>query len=140
MLNRDNSIVTDLFCGQLLSKTRCTSCNYESLAFDNYWDLALSFPKGSSTKSHVKDMIGQFLKEEELDDLFHCERCKTRRKCKKKFVIWRLPKILMLQLKRFEYTQYRRDKINKSVTFPVKSLDLGQFTEESSKTHMQRIC
>lgn len=139
MLNRDNSIVTDLFCGQLLSKTRCTSCDYESLAFDNYWDLALSFLKGSTSKTHLHDMIGQFLKEEELDDLFYCERCKTRRKSKKKFVIWRLPKILVIQLKRFEYTQYRRDKINKSITFPVKCLDLGDFTKESSKHSLEAL-
>jgi len=134
MLERDNSIVTDLFCGQLLSKTRCTHCNYESLAFDNYWDLALSFAKGAT---HLNDMMEQFLKEEELDDLFNCEKCKTKRKSKKKFVIWRLPKILVIQLKRFEYTQYRRDKINKSVTFPVKNFDLSKYTGESTDSSIR---
>ena len=131
MLARDNSVITDLFCGQLMSKTICTHCSNESLAFDNFWDLALSFTKNS--RPHLSEMLEQFLKEEMLEDLFYCEKCKVRRKSKKQFVIWRLPNILVIQLKRFEYTQYRRDKINKSVTFPVSSFDLRQFTKESSK-------
>ena len=65
-------------------------------------------------------MMEQFLKEEDLDDLFHCEKCKVRRQSKKKFVLWRLPKVLVIQLKRFEYTKWRREKINKSVALPVK--------------------
>jgi len=138
MLARDNSIITDLFCGQLMSKITCTHCNNESLAFDNFWDLALSFTKSSSNKTHLSEMLAQFLKEEALEDLFHCENCKVRRKSKKRFVIWRLPKVLVVQLKRFEYTQYRRDKINKTVTFPVSNFDLSKFTQESSKTRILR--
>jgi len=132
MLARDNSIITDLFCGQLMSKITCTHCNNESLAFDNFWDLALSFTKTSSSKTHLSDMLAQFLKEEALEDLFHCEKCKVRRKSKKRFVIWKLPKVLVVQLKRFEYTQHRRDKINKTVTFPVNNFDLNKFTQEST--------
>jgi len=132
MLARDNSIITDLFCGQLMSKITCTHCNNESLAFDNFWDLALSFTKTSSSKTHLSDMLAQFLKEEALEDLFHCEKCKVRRKSKKRFVIWKLPKVLVVQLKRFEYTQHRRDKINKTVTFPVSNFDLSKFTQEST--------
>jgi len=133
MLARDNSIITDLFCGQLLSKTVCTHCKNESLAFDNFWDLALSFNKALMNKSqHLSEMLEQFLKEEELEDLFYCEKCKVRRKSKKRFVIWRLPKVLVVQLKRFEYSHWRGDKINKSVTFPVKNFNLSQFTQESN--------
>ncbi len=136
MLARDNSIITDLFCGQLLSKTVCCYCNNESLAFDNFWDLALSFNKANSSfnkSENLMEMLEQFLKEEELEDLFYCEKCKVRRKSKKRFVIWRLPKVLVVQLKRFEYNQWRRDKINKNVSFPVKNLNLSQFVKESSK-------
>jgi len=132
MLARDNSIITDLFCGQLLSKTVCNHCGNESLAFDNFWDLALSFNRAGGGSCNLMEMLEQFLKEEELEDLFYCEKCKVRRKSKKRFVIWRLPKVLVVQLKRFEYNQWRREKINKSVSFPVKNLNLSQFVKEST--------
>jgi ubiquitin C-terminal hydrolase len=133
MLGRDNSIVTDLFGGQLLNRTTCTHCNYESIAFDNYWDLSLSFTRGLSMldKCDLPRMIEHFLKEEILDDLFHCVRCKKDRKFKKGFVIWRLPKVLVIHLKRFHYGKYRKEKITHDVRFPVKNLDLSEFVKES---------
>jgi ubiquitin C-terminal hydrolase len=135
MLGRDNSIVTDLFSGQLLSKTTCTHCGYVSLAFDNYWDLSLSFTRGLSilNKCELKRMLEHFLKEENLDDLVHCEKCKQKRKFKKGFVIWRLPKVLVIHLKRFHFGKYKKEKITQSVKFPVKNLNLSEFVTESRK-------
>jgi len=60
-------------------------------------------------------MFEEFLKEEVLDDLFKCEKCNKRTKSTKKFVIWRLPKILVIHLKRFAFGKYRREKINTAV-------------------------
>jgi len=133
MLGRDNSIVTDLFSGQLLSRTKCTQCSYESLAFDNFWDLSLSFTRGLSilNKCDLTRMIEHFLKEELIDDLFYCEKCKQKRKFKKSFVIWRLPQVLVIHLKRFHYGKYKKEKITQSVKFPVKNLDLSEFVKES---------
>jgi ubiquitin carboxyl-terminal hydrolase 2/21 len=133
MLGRDNSIVTDLFGGQLLSKTTCTHCGYESIAFDNYWDLSVSFTRGLSMldKCDLPRMIEHFLKEEILDDLFNCERCKQKRKFKKCFSFWRLPKILPIHLKRFHFAKYKKEKITHNVKFPVKNLDLSEFVKES---------
>ena len=141
MLGRDNSIVTDLFSGQLLSRTTCTSCGFVSLAFDNYWDLSLSFTRGLSilNRCDLKRMMEHFLKEENLDDLFHCEKCKTKKKFKKGFVIWRLPQVLVIHLKRFHFGKYKKEKITQSVKFPVKNLDLSEFVKESRKRNVFRI-
>jgi ubiquitin C-terminal hydrolase len=133
MLGRDNSIVTDLFGGQLLNRTICTHCGHESLAFDNYWDLSLSFTGRLSTldRCDLPSMIEHFLKEETLDDLMNCEKCKQKRKFKKCFSFWRLPNILAIHLKRFHYEKYRKEKITHSVRFPVKNLDLSEFVKDS---------
>ena len=78
----------------------------------------------------ISRMFDHFLKEEQLEDLFTCEKCKTRRKSSKKFAIWRVPKILVIHLKRFHYGKYRREKIRHNVVFPVKGLNLKPFIED----------
>ena len=87
----------------------------------------------SHDSCNLETMIEHFLKEEQLDDLFTCEKCKTRRKSTKKFVIWKVPDILVIHIKRFEYGKYRREKIRRNVVFPVQDLDLRPFIEDSSK-------
>jgi ubiquitin C-terminal hydrolase len=77
-------------------------------------------------------MIEHFLKEEQLDGLFTCEKYKTPRKSTKKFVIWRVPQILVIHLKRFDYGKYRREKIRRNVVFPVEGLDLKPLIEDPS--------
>jgi ubiquitin C-terminal hydrolase len=42
---RDNSIISDLFEGQLCSTITCKSCNYKSYTFDTFMDLQVSIPR-----------------------------------------------------------------------------------------------
>lgn len=44
---RDNSIITDLFEGQLCSRLECTSCGYKSYTFDSFLDLSVGIPRKS---------------------------------------------------------------------------------------------
>ena len=42
---RDDSIITDLFTGQLMNKIECLNCGFVSYAFDNFMDLSVPFPR-----------------------------------------------------------------------------------------------
>ena len=42
---RDNSIMTDLFEGQLINRTSCLSCGFQDCAFDNFMDLSVEIPR-----------------------------------------------------------------------------------------------
>lgn len=42
---RDDSIMTDLFEGQLMNRLSCLSCGHEALAFDNFMDLSVEIPR-----------------------------------------------------------------------------------------------
>ena len=42
---RNDSPVTDLFCGQLQSNVRCHSCETTFTCYDPFWDLSVPIPK-----------------------------------------------------------------------------------------------
>jgi ubiquitin carboxyl-terminal hydrolase 4/11/15 len=67
------------------------------------------------------------------DDLWNCPKCKELQRCTKKFDLWLLPKVLIVQLKRFNYTRYFRDKIDLLIDCPLRNLDLEQFVLNPSE-------
>jgi len=82
-------------------------------------------------------MMEQFLREEPLTDDYFCSSCKRKpcdhsepRQSRRKLSLFRLPRVLVLQLKRFSYGKWRKEKINTRVSFPDQ-LDLSAFTTES---------
>ncbi|XP_034024912.1 ubiquitin carboxyl-terminal hydrolase 32 [Thalassophryne amazonica] len=70
-----------------------------------------------------------FTGEEELgeDELYYCSKCKTHRMATKKLDLWRLPPILIVHLKRFQFVNGRWIKSQKIVKFPQESFDPSAF-------------
>uniref|UniRef100_A0A8C7M9S6 ubiquitinyl hydrolase 1 n=1 Tax=Oncorhynchus kisutch TaxID=8019 RepID=A0A8C7M9S6_ONCKI len=66
-----------------------------------------------------------FTNEEELgeDELYYCSKCKTHRLATKKLDLWRLPPILIVHLKRFQFVNGRWIKSQKIVQFPRERFD-----------------
>ncbi|CAF1092607.1 unnamed protein product, partial [Didymodactylos carnosus] len=63
---------------------------------------------------------------------WYCSRCDILRNATKTFNIVLLPKVLILQLKRFSYND-SNDKINIFVDCPLTDLDLSDFTSNKTK-------
>lgn len=76
----------------------------------------------------LDDCLDEFEKEEILSeqDTWYCPRCKEHRRASKKFDLWKSPDILVVHLKRFSSSGFRRDKLDVLVDFPVEGLDLTQ--------------
>uniref|UniRef100_A0A069DVA3 Ubiquitin carboxyl-terminal hydrolase n=1 Tax=Panstrongylus megistus TaxID=65343 RepID=A0A069DVA3_9HEMI len=127
-LRCDNSRIVDLFVGQLKSTLQCTTCGHSSTTFEVFWDLSLPLPTriGSLRLSQCLD---HFTKEEVLDgdEMPTCSKCKTRRKCTKRFSIQKFPKILVLHLKRFSPSERYR-KLSATVEFPLTNLDMSAYS------------
>ncbi|KAF0030345.1 hypothetical protein F2P81_017076 [Scophthalmus maximus] len=70
-----------------------------------------------------------FTSEEELgeDELYYCSKCKTHRLATKKLDLWRLPPILIVHLKRFQFVNGRWIKSQKIVKFPRGNFDPSAF-------------
>lgn len=128
---RENSIVTDLFGGQLLNIRQCQSCKDKIYSFDTFWDIALAFKKNEH-KHTLEDLLSGFLKEENFIEDIECENCGNS-KMTLSTQIWKLPEILVFTFKRFRHN-YGYEKINDYVDFPVKNFNLFPFSKQSRET------
>ncbi|XP_075154384.1 ubiquitin carboxyl-terminal hydrolase Usp2-like [Haematobia irritans] len=123
----ENSLIRDLFVGQLKSTLRCTTCGNTSVTFDPFWDLSVPLP--SSSRCKLESCLDLFIREEVLDgdEMPTCSKCQTRRKCTKSFTIQRFPKYLVIHLKRFSETRW--SKLSNIVEFPTgeRELNMGPY-------------
>merc|ERR1711962_1362673 len=134
-IRRDDSHLVDLFIGQLKSTLRCSDCSHESVTFEPFWDLSLGIPSRSGEVS-LTDCLNSFTKEEVLDgdEMPTCEKCKARRRCTKRYSLYRLPKILVVHLKRFSQSDRFKQKLSSTVTFPLTGLSLSRYTDSVSSS------
>ncbi|XP_078730242.1 ubiquitin carboxyl-terminal hydrolase 19-like isoform X3 [Lampetra fluviatilis] len=76
-----------------------------------------------------------FTKPETLtpEEAWLCPQCEQPREALKQLMLWRLPPVLVVQLKRFSFCSFVwREKISNLVTFPIQGLDLSEFCVEAA--------
>jgi ubiquitin carboxyl-terminal hydrolase 9/24 len=88
---------------------------------------------GLEVKKDLNESFSYLVKGEMLDfgNKYHCEQCGSKVKAEKFLSIKKLPKCLIVSLKRFEY-DFEIDakiKINSYCEFP-QEIDLKQYTQE----------
>ncbi|KAI5712666.1 ubiquitin carboxyl-terminal hydrolase 15-like [Diaphorina citri] len=97
-------------------------------------------------KHSLDECLDLFVTNEKLgsDDAWYCPRCKKFQQATKKFDLWSVPKVLIIHLKRFHYSRYRRDKIETLVEFPVHDLDISKIvinkSEQLKKYDLVGVC
>eukprot|EP00124_Ichthyophonus_hoferi_P000477 Ihof_evm7s18 gene=Ihof_evmTU7s18 len=103
-------------------------------------DWVMSDPT-NITPNHCKaasvslyDCLNLFTRQEELgnEDLWYCPNCKNHQHATKKFDLWKLPKILVIHLKRFCDFRWYRQKLDTYVDFPLEGLDLTKYVTRNS--------
>jgi len=88
-------------------------------------DMQTSAPKRDLS---IYDCIDLFTRQEQLSvtDSWFCPQCKKHQRAFKKLDLWRLPEILIVHLKRFQYSRSSREKIDTAVHLPVRGMQLSQ--------------
>ncbi|XP_058279473.1 ubiquitin carboxyl-terminal hydrolase 49 isoform X6 [Hirundo rustica] len=104
----------------------CRTCNYKSNTVEPFWDLSLEFPeryhsveKGivpvTQAECMLTEMLAKFTETEALEGrIYACDQCNSKRRksspkplvlseAKKQLLIYRLPQVLRLHLKRFRF-------------------------------------
>ena len=84
---------------------------------------------GNIEKITIDDCFKLFTRKEELNDIF-CEKCNKKTLFTKYLDIERIPKFLVLVLKRFKYTLMHMDKIEYLINFPIEHLNLKEYTTQ----------
>lgn len=81
----------------------------------------------------LDECLDEFGKAEVLSeaDTWYCPRCKEHRRATKTLQLWKTPDILVMHLKRFSSSAYRREKLDVLVSFPVDNLDLSSRVVET---------
>ncbi|KAG8435974.1 hypothetical protein GDO86_007171 [Hymenochirus boettgeri] len=90
----------------------------------------------------LEQCLNLFTKPEVLapEEAWYCPKCNQHREASKQLMLWRLPNILIIQLKRFSFRTFIwRDKINDMVDFPVRNLDLSTFCIGQKEDHQMPI-
>jgi len=71
-------------------------------------------------KFHEAERLGK-------TDEWFCSKCKKFQQATKKFDLWKIPKVLVIHLKRFQYSKYNRNKISTFIEYPLHNLDLTPY-------------
>lgn len=95
-------------------------------------------PKAHKGKCKLYDCLAQLTETEELtgNDAYYCSKCKKHQTSIKRMCIFRVPRVLVVHVKRFSYRAYRRTKLQTNIEFPVKELDLYDFCWTKDATAM----
>ena len=120
-----------------MNRIQCLSCGHQAIAFDNFMDLSVEFPKKAvriTGNIDLSECLQKFIEVEKMIDCgYKCEGCKKPVNVEKDLTIYRFPKVLLIHLKRFYHSAMRKEKLNTTLVFPTK-LDMSKYAPHSSKS------
>ena len=129
------SIIRNLFGGIYHTTLNCPTCHTTKHKFSTFFDVQLEVPIGTPTT--LSQCISCHTATEQLDNEneITCTKCKTRVNMFKTEMFYKLPKILVFNLKRFNNLGR---KINTPVSYPISfKIEIGQ---EILEYNLYAIC
>jgi ubiquitin C-terminal hydrolase len=131
------SPLTDLIFGMMRIQYTCGGCNTVHTRWETFNVLKVSLANDATGKPlPLMDCIQKELHDEYIDD-YHCDHCKLKTKTKKSQTIWKLPRVLILTLKRFT-PMGTRD--NSNLNYDGKDMRFTDlFSPESSENTKQKM-
>jgi ubiquitin C-terminal hydrolase len=117
---KNYSDIINIFYGQYENKIQCQSCKYVSTSFTPFNDIQVELTKSLSKSIDIA------FSGEEVEK--RCEKCSTEKNVKmiKKTNISMFPNHLIVQIKRFQYTQRGLSKKNEPIDIP-ELIDISKY-------------
>merc|ERR1712224_165175 len=129
------SVIVDVFQGQLRSHIRCLACGFSNTKFDTFMYLSLPVvdAKGEPLTT-LQSCFREFSREECLSgaEQWYCPNCRRHVDAGKALMLWKVPPVLVLHLKRFRYDKTtmhlqhsQSQKLSHHVAFELEGLHLS---------------
>lgn len=122
--------VKNLFQGEFANEFICIGCPHYSQRGEPFFSVSLEVKNKHSVQESLKAFVeGDML---EGDNAYYCEKCEKKVNTKKRCCIKKLPNVLILVLKRFEfnYDTMAKIKLNDYCEFPME-LSMEPFCQET---------
>ena len=138
-MNADGgSMISQLFQGEIASVVECLGgCENPLTSYDSFTFLPLPIPPSTyyQEKFALFGCFEEFCETEHIGKhgQWFCDRCNAFTDARKTLKVWKLPQILIIQLKRFDYDLRSYSKINTLVQLQTESLDLNEFVANPDK-------
>ncbi|WVZ92464.1 hypothetical protein U9M48_038527 [Paspalum notatum var. saurae] len=119
----ETTLVQLIFGGYLRSKIKCSRCHVSSEQCEPMLDLTVEIDGDINS---LDEALERFTTTEVLDgeNKYHCSRCKSYERAKKKLTIEEAPNVLTIALKRYQSGKF--GKISKAIRFP-ETLNVGSY-------------
>lgn len=122
---KEYSNILDLFFGQFHSRLVCKNCRSVTNNYDPFCIVTLPI---TSVCNNIYDCFEEFCKFELLNtnNQRECEKCKEKSDAYKSMCFLKMPKILIISFKRFNF-HFFATKINRYISFPLDNLNLKKY-------------
>jgi ubiquitin C-terminal hydrolase len=145
-LKDNHSIITTLFTGLFSSKVTCNNCKNSNITFEPFNILELPLvDKNNNVFNDIESCLRNYSVGETVS--YKCDSCKTESTATKIMNIFRAPKKLIIQLKRFSSQNnsnmmrfngsggisMNNDKIRNKISFPINNLSLESIMTDIDK-------
>lgn len=132
-LYRNKSFLVDLFQGQLESRITCLRCDDFSLKFEPFMYLSLPLRCSSGTRRirTLEDALAAFSSPERLMDAsWTCPKCRIRVPVEKCISVIKLPPVLIIHLKRFDFDDSGSRKLEDHISVDIEGVNMQRLVDQ----------
>lgn len=127
---KEEKVIKNLFQGIFANEFICKGCPHYSEREEPFLAINLQV----KNKHSIKESLDSFVEGEMLegDNAYYCEKCEKKVNTLKRCCIKRMPNVMFIVLKRFEfnYDTMTKFKINDYCEFPM-SINMSEYSKES---------
>jgi ubiquitin carboxyl-terminal hydrolase 2/21 len=139
-LKNEFSPLKEIFNGINYNEIKCNCCSNISINFDPFKTIQLAIPINSKKdflkEFTINDCIDHFYKEERFDikNKKDCDMCGIKNRSIKNSKLWKTPKVLIIQFKRFLYNKLGliTQKITNNINYPICDFDIKDYIHPDS--------
>ncbi len=121
---KEYSEIIELFFGQSMNQIKCSNAKCQTLhhSYDYFSILEIAIPNKENLdlndciKAHFAP---HYLNSDSKDKEWKCDKCDSFHKNKKVLKIWKMPPILLICLKRFEFNLNKKEMIKNDIDIKI---------------------